>query len=185
MSDPEIVLLAFSLSLDACAVCLAASAAGYANNAGATFRLSFHFGLFQALMPVAGWVIGTHLESLIAAYDHWIAFGLLTLVGVRMIRSATGTGTIEGPGDPSRGWTLLILAFATSIDALAVGLGLAAVGRSIWYPSAIIGLVTMAMSILAVVGGRRAGTYLGARAQIIGGIVLIIIALKIVITSPA
>src|SRR5512139_1713515 len=84
----EVLAIALALSLDAFAVSFAASAAGFTNNKRAVFRLSFHFGLFQFLMPIVGWALGVAIEPVIAAFDHWIAFFLLAIVGIRMIRSA-------------------------------------------------------------------------------------------------
>jgi len=180
VSNFDIVVLALSLSLDACAVSLALSAAGHLDNVRAKFRIAFHFGLFQFLMPLAGWAVGTRLKPYIAAYDHWVAFGLLVLVALRMILSAKDGGIQSAQEDPTRGWTLMTLATATSVDALAVGLGLAAFGISVWYPSVIIGLITLTMSVVAIRLGAKAGQWLGTRGQIAGGIVLLIIAFKIV-----
>ena len=183
MSNLESLILAFSLSLDACAVSLALSAAGHLGNTRAKFRIAFHFGLFQFLMPVAGWAVGTRIEPLIVSYDHWIAAGLLAFVAIRMIRSANKPPDTRETSDPSRGWTLVTLATATSIDALAVGLGLAALRISVWYPSVVIGLITLVLSTLAILLGQRAGSQLGKRGQIVGGIVLLLIALKIIIAK--
>lgn len=182
MSHLEIIGLAFSLSLDSFAVSLALSTAGHISNKRAGFRVSFHFGLFQFLMPLAGWAVGTRIEPYIAAFDHWVAVGLLTLVALRMILSAKDPPNTDQVGDPTRGWMLISLATATSIDALAVGLGLAALRISVWYPSIVIGVITLIVSTLAIVGGHRAGRSLGARAQIVGGIVLLIIAAKIAVS---
>jgi putative Mn2+ efflux pump MntP len=179
VSDFEIIILALSLSLDASAVSLALSAAGQLKTGRAKFRIAFHFGLFQFLMPVAGWAAGTRLAPYIASVDHWVAFGLLTLVGLRMIVSANKGGSFDRLGDPSRGWSLVTLSTATSIDALAVGLGLAALGVSVWYPGVTIGLITLVMSVAAILLGEKAGRWLGARSQIAAGIVLLIIAVKI------
>ncbi len=181
MPDLEIIILALSLSLDSFAVSLALSAAGHLKSSRSRFRISFHFGLFQFLMPVAGWAIGTHIEPYIRTYDHFIAAGLLTLVALRMIRSALDDVTRNSSSDPSRGWILITLSTATSIDALAVGLGLAALRISVWYPSIIIGLITMVLSFLAIISGKQVGSRLGKQAQIVGGIVLLLIAVKIVL----
>ena len=180
MSLIETVLLGLSLSLDSCAVALASSASGRINDRRSALRLCFHFGLFQFLMPVAGWAAGTQIERHLASFDHWIAFGLLAFVGTRMMTSAEGGPSVEETVDPSRGWVLVTLATATSIDALAVGLGLAALRISVWYPGTIIGLITMLTSTLAVFGGMRVGRWFGARAQLAGGLVLLFIGLKIV-----
>ena len=126
----ELLVIAVGLSMDAVAVSLAASASNRAPGARATFRLSFHFGLFQAVMPVVGWALGVTVAPYIASIDHWVAFGLLVFVGGRMIYAALHDG--DDPDlsrDPSRGTTLVMLSVATSIDALAIGLTLAMLGR--------------------------------------------------------
>lgn len=178
----EILAIALALSLDAFTVSFAASTSGRITDARAAFRLWFHFGLFQFLMPVIGWVLGTSIEPNISAFDDWIAFTLLAIVGVRMIRSGLRSSTESRAGDPSHGLTLVMLAVATSIDALVVGLGMAALRTPIWYPSIMIGLVTAAMCMLAIVGGKRVGGWLGNRAQIVAGSILLLIALRVVIT---
>jgi manganese efflux pump family protein len=181
MSDFEIVILACSLALDAFAVSLALSASGHLSSHRAKFRIAFHFGLFQFLMPVAGWAIGTRIQPLIVSTDHWIAAGLLSFVGINMIRSANRPPDTRETSDPTRGWLLVTLSTATSIDALAIGLGLAAMGISVWYPSVVIGIITLVLSTLAILVGERAGKNLGKYGQIVGGIVLILIALRILI----
>ena len=178
----EILVIALALSLDAFTVSFAASTSGRVTDARAAFRLWFHFGLFQFLMPVIGWALGKAIEPVISAFDHWIAFILLAIVGVRMIRSGLSSSTESRAGDPSHGLMLVMLAVATSIDALAVGLGMAALQMPIWYPSIMIGSVTAIMCMLAIVGGKRVGGWLGNRAQIAGGSILLIIALRVVIT---
>jgi manganese efflux pump family protein len=185
MTTLEIIALAFSLSLDCFAVSLALSASGYLNNRRAAFRISFHFGLFQALMPIAGWSVGAQIEPYIESFDHWIAAALLTFVAIRMILASRETPSREASTDPTRGWSLVTLSTATSIDALAVGLGLAALGIDVWYPSVIIGFVTLLVSIVAIAGGRRAQRSLGSHAQVLGGVVLLIIALKVLFSHTA
>jgi putative Mn2+ efflux pump MntP len=176
-----ILILAVGLSADAIAVSLAAGASNRARGARAMFRLSFHFGLFQFLMPIVGWFLGTSVAPLIASVDHWVAFGLLAFVGGRMIRAAL-SGVEEDLGrDPSRGTTLLLLSVATSIDALAIGLTLAMIGGSIWFASVLIGLVTATLSLLAILLGRRVGRAVGARVEIVGGLALIAIGVKILV----
>src|SRR5512142_1534182 len=132
-------------------------------------------------MPVLGWVAGKTLERLISNYDHWIALGLLAFVGVRMIVAAM-RGEEEQPPDPSRGWTLVALSVAVSIDALAVGLSLGVLGLSVWYPAFIIGIVTGILSLLAFVLGRDVVWRRGRPVEIIGGLVLVAIGLRIVFT---
>ncbi len=146
------------------------------------FRLAFHFGLFQAGMFVAGWYIGTAIQSLIAASDHWIAFTLLLLVGGNIIRNSLA-GEKRGPcrpTDPTSGWQLVMLSFATSIDALAVGLSLALVGSSMTTAAVAIGLTAAVFTVTGMMLGRRIGRIWGSRVEILGGIILIAIGLKIV-----
>ena len=178
----EILLIAVSMAMDAFAVCFGAGAQARTSGPRPVFRLSFHFGLFQFLMPVIGWFAGTTIVRYISAYDHWVAFGLLAFVGIRMIRSGLEAGGGEQKNDPSRGWTLVLLAFATSIDALAVGFSLGLVGMTIWYPAVIIGVVTGLISWLGIFLGNRLGQKLGKRMEIIGGIVLILIGIRILLS---
>ncbi|MBN2169826.1 MAG: manganese efflux pump [Candidatus Krumholzibacteriota bacterium] len=174
----EMLGLAVALAMDAFAVSLATAAARLCAGPRAAFRLAFHFGLFQALMPVAGWYAGYRLAALVAAVDHWLAFGLLALVGGRMIRA--GLRPDGAPRrDPSRGWTLTTLCVATSIDALAVGFNLAMVGVAVWRPAAVIGIVTAALSLAGLGLGRRLGARFGARMEVVGGLVLIAIGVRI------
>jgi manganese efflux pump family protein len=180
MSFWETFVIAVGLSMDAVAVSLAAGASHRAPGARATFRLSFHFGLFQAMMPVIGWALGMTVAPYIEAVDHWIAFALLVFVGGRMILSALRGGEAEGlPRDPSRGATLVMLSVATSIDALAIGLTLAMLGVEIWDAALLIGLVTGLLSLAAVLVGRRVGAAVGSRMEIVGGLALVAIGVKI------
>jgi manganese efflux pump family protein len=177
----ELVGIALALSLDAFAVALAAATAGQVGGRRGAFRLSFHFGLFQFLMPVLGWALGSTIQPKIAAVDHWIAFGLLAWVGGHMIWTVVRPGPAETASDPSRGLSLVLLSVATSIDALAVGLSLAMLGITIWTPSVVIGVVTAGMTVLAIVSGRKVGRWLGPRAQVAGGVVLVLIGVRILI----
>ncbi len=181
MGTAEILLIALGLGMDAAAVSLAASAAGYAGNARAVFRLSFHFGLFQFLFPVLGWFLGMGLLVFIQAISHWVAFFLLMIVGGRMVKSGMDPDAQSHPQDPSRGMTMVLLSVAVSIDALAVGLSFAMLGVKIWYPSIIIGVVTSGMCVLAIRIGRHLGVLLGKRMEIVGGLVLIGIGIRILL----
>jgi manganese efflux pump family protein len=176
----EILMIAAGLAMDACAVSLAAAAAGHAENGRAVFRLAFHFGLFQFMMPVIGWFVGNTVAHLVSSVDHWVAFGLLAFVGGRMIRSGLDPEADAQTSDPSRGWTLMALCVATSIDAMAIGLSLAMLRVAIWYPSAVIGAVTSGLSLLALRVGARLGTRFGSRMEIAGGIILVVIGIRIV-----
>ncbi len=179
MSLWEIFVVAVGLSMDAVAVSLAASASNRARGAGATFRLSFHFGLFQFIMPVVGWFIGSSVARYLTSVDHWVAFGLLTLVGGRMIRTALSGADPALAADPSRGTTLILLSVATSIDALAIGLTLAMLGSGIWFASLVIGVVTACLSCLAILVGTRVGHTVGRRMEIVGGLALVAMGVRI------
>jgi putative Mn2+ efflux pump MntP len=182
MNLAEILLIAFGLAMDAFAVCLSAGTTQHINGPRPVFRLAFHFGLFQALMPILGWLVGSTINQWIAPVDHWIAFALLAFVGVRMIRSGLDTEGESHSTDPSRGATLIMLSVATSIDAFAVGLSLAVLGVDIILPSIIIGLVAGGMSLLGIFLGGRLGKTFGKRMEVIGGLILIAIGARVVIS---
>jgi len=179
MGTLDIIVIAVGLAMDAAAVSLAAAASGFAKDGRAVFRLAFHFGLFQFIMPVIGWFLGVGFVSYLKAFDHWIAFGLLVFVGGRMILS--GMDSSENPlkTDPSRGMTMVMLSIATSIDALAIGLSLAMLEVNIWYPSVIIGIITGCLSLLAIGIGKRLGVLFGKRMEIVGGLILVFIGSRI------
>jgi manganese efflux pump family protein len=179
MSLLEILLVAVALAMDAFAVSLAAGATAYARSARARFRLSFHFGLFQCLMPIAGWLLGTTVARSVESVDHWVAFGLLAFVGVRMLMAAFREEETAPQRDPSRGATLIMLSIATSIDALAVGLTLAMLEVGIWYASAVIGVVTGLLSLVAIRLGNRIGARFGPRMEAVGGTILVVIGARI------
>ncbi len=182
MDFPSILFLAVGLSLDAFAVALGISSSGRATGQRDSVRLSFHFGLFQFFLPILGWLAGATIEPLIAQFDHWVAFALLAFVGIRMIKSGfSDEPPVEGK-NPTKGKMLVILSVATSIDALAIGLSLAFLHVDVVFPSIVIGLVTFALSY----GGMQAGRWLSARygpkLELIGGIVLLLIGLKVLAT---
>jgi len=185
MTTIEIIIIAIGLAMDASAVSLAAAAAGFAKDARARFRLSFHFGLFQFLMPVLGWFLGISVVSQFKSADHWIAFLLLAFVGIRMIREGMEITSDIHKKDPSKGMTMVMLSVATSIDALAVGLSLAILDVSIWYPSVMIGVITSGLSLLAIKIGTKLGRLFGKRMEIFGGCILILIGFKILFSHMA
>ena len=183
MNFVEILLIALSMSMDAFAVCLAAGTQEGTSGPRPTFRLAFHFGLFQFLMPVIGWFAGTSLLRYVTAYGQWLAFGLLVFVGIRMVRSGLDPNDAGPRNNPSRGWTLVLLAFATSIDALAIGFSLGLIGVRIWYPAVVIGVVTGLVSWLGILLGNRLGARFGRRMEIIGGIILILMGIRILVAA--
>ena len=171
--------LALALAMDAFAVALGTGTVLARLTGRHIFRLGFHFGLFQALMPVIGWLAGQTVVRFVSAWDHWIAFTLLVLIGGRMIREALSGEEEADDRDPTRGLSLVMLSIATSIDALAVGFSLSVIGVSIWFPAFIIGLVAGALTVVGMLVGRRIGDRWGPRVEILGGVVLILIGARI------
>jgi len=177
----SLLFIALALAMDAFAVALAAGAILHPVSKRQLFRLGFHFGLFQGFMPILGWLAGRSVQTLISAYDHWIAFGLLAYVGGKMIYEACA-GDEDAPGtDPTKGFTMVMLSIATSIDALAVGLSLAVVGITIWTPAVVIGITASVLTVIGMLLGGKVGPIWGKRVEIIGGVVLIGIGIKILL----
>jgi putative Mn2+ efflux pump MntP len=178
----RILAIAVALAMDAFAVSIATGVNLKNVNARQMFRLSWQFGLFQALMPIIGWSAGLSIRNYIEHYDHWIAFGLLAFVGCHMIKEAFQDGKAEKPiKDYTKGMTLVMLSVATSIDALAVGFSLSLLKISIWMPALIIGIVAGTFTLIGMRIGERIGTAkrLSVYAETIGGVVLIAIGLNI------
>jgi putative Mn2+ efflux pump MntP len=179
----SIFLIAIGLAMDCFAVSLGVGTAGTAIGPRPTFRLFFHFGIFQGVMTLLGWLAGKTVVTYIASVDHWVAFALLAFVGVRMIR-----GGLQKPGgepsipDPSRGLTLLMLSIATSIDALAVGLSLALLNVNVFWSALLIGGVSALLSLVGLLLGKQLGLRFGKSMEILGGIILIVIGVRVVIT---
>ncbi|MFZ5586697.1 MAG: manganese efflux pump MntP family protein [Thermodesulfobacteriota bacterium] len=147
------------------------------------FRLSFHFGFFQFFMPVAGWLLGQGVADLVRWWGPWLACAVLTFLGLRMIRESLRPPQEDDPdacADPTRGVSLLVLSLATSIDALGVGFSLGLVGGSIWGAAIVIGLVAGGMTWAAMRLGRRLSVRFGHRMGLIGGLILILIGVKMV-----
>jgi manganese efflux pump family protein len=173
--------IAVALAMDAFAVALAAGAVLNPLTRGHLFRLGFHFGLFQAVMPIIGWLAGLTVQKWISAYDHWIAFALLAFVGVRMIIGAFEEKEESSAADPTRGLTMIMLSVATSIDALAVGLSLAMLDVSVWIPSVVIGVVAGVLTVAGMLLGRQLGGKWGKPVEILGGVVLCGLGIKILL----
>lgn len=212
-----IIALAFGLSMDAFAVSickgLSLKKAGFRE----ACIVGLWFGVFQGLMPLAGYFLGISFRDLIASYDHWIAFGLLLIIGLNMIKEAIedwkaasgksaasksdATNAVpcehhsedslevtavpcnhhKSEGNPLAFRTMLTMAIATSIDALAAGLSLAMIGQNIWSASAVIALVTFLLSAAGVKVGSVFGNKYEAKAQLVGGIILILLGVKILV----
>ncbi len=181
MTISTMFIIAVALAIDAFAVALASGAALPTVSFRHTFRLAWHFGLFQSGMTAIGWLGGLSFRPLIENIDHWLAFGLLAFVGGRMIFEAFQSDNDKHNHDPTKGRTLIILSVATSIDALAVGLSLAMLKTEIFKPVILIGLVAIILTAIGLHLGHLLGTKskLGEKSEIIGGLVLISIGLKI------
>jgi putative Mn2+ efflux pump MntP len=181
MSLIPILLIALALSMDALSVAIAIGAAGRGHSSAAVIRLATAFGVFQFVMPILGWLLGRTVVSYIEDYDHWIAFALLIIVGLHMIKEYFNKEEKERTKDPTKGWTLLMLSIATSIDALAVGVSFAFFDVNIYYASAVIGIVCFIITALGMIFGKALSRVLGRKAVLLGAIVLIGIGIKIVV----
>ncbi len=181
MDFVTIFLIAIALAMDAFAVAVTAGFQIQKLSIRHFFRLSWHFGLFQGVMPLIGWYSGVTVVRFIEQYDHWIAFILLLWVGLGMIKGAFTDEEDKIFIDPTRGKRLVILSVATSIDALAVGFSLAALKVSIVLPVIIIGVVALSFTIIGLFVGNRfsSSNRTGESAEFIGGVVLIGIGVKI------
>jgi putative Mn2+ efflux pump MntP len=175
MNLAAIAALALAMSTDAFAAAVAKGAALQRARLKEALRTGLIFGVIESLTPVIGWALGKVAASYVAAWDHWIAFTLLTILGLVMIReglSASDAGDEERP-DSHSFWRLAITGFATSIDAMAVGVGLAFVDADIALIAAAIGLATFSMVTIGIMVGRGVGAVVGKRAEVAGGFVLI------------
>lgn len=182
MDFVSILVVAAALAMDAFSVSISAGMIIKRPGPRHYFRLAFHFGLFQFMMPIIGYFGGNYLESYIKSFDHWIAFGLLSLLGIKMIKDAFSEDKEEvGTRDPSRGMSLVVLSVATSIDALAVGLSFGVLDQPVLVPSIIIGVTCSVFSILGITIGTKAAALVGKKAEAVGGVMLIVIGIKILI----
>ncbi|URV23355.1 manganese efflux pump MntP [Burkholderia gladioli] len=168
------LLLAFAMSTDAFAAAIGKGATLHRPSLREALKAGLVFGVIEALTPLAGWFLGRAAAQYVSAWDHWIAFGLLGLLGARMIRNGLSADRADEDTPTSHSfWLLAATGFATSIDAMAVGAGLAFVEVNIYATAIAIGLVTMAMVTIGVMLGRLLGKLAGKRAEMAGGLVLI------------
>lgn len=186
------VLAGFALAMDAFAVSVSSGIC----IAGLTFRYAlrtaFAFGLFQFLMPLAGYAAGSAFASVIRTWDHWVAFALLLAVGGKMLYEALTSKDEASCTEEElkkknvlNPRVLLVLAVATSIDALAVGVSYSLIGAPIWLASGIIGVITFALCLIGCEFGKRLGARFERGAEVLGGVVLVGIALKILVSHLA
>jgi manganese efflux pump family protein len=173
----ELIVVAVALGTDAFSVAIVGGCLIDRVKFRPLFRLSFHFGLFQFLMPVIGWFGGTFLSDFAGGAARYIASGLLALVAIKMFIGAIGHKPEDTEcKDISRGLSLISLSVATSIDALLVGLGIGLIESTIWFEASVIGIVAAAMTVIGYFIGRKVSSLVGERAEILGAIALGIIA---------
>jgi len=179
--------VALALAMDCFAVTLGLACGARGLTMKQAFRMAAYFGGFQFVMPVAGWFAGDRLLGIIQNIDHWVAFGLLALIGGRMIFESFEMSDEEkaSRSDRTQGKRLLILSLATSIDALAVGLSLGVVRTSILYPAVVIGATSFVLTVVGARLGPVVGRVVGKRAELAGGLILIGIGAKILLEHLA
>jgi manganese efflux pump family protein len=176
-----IIFLAIGLGVDAFSVAIGIGATNDKKSWAPVLRLAAAFGIFQFVMPIIGWLAGLTVVEIIASFDHWIAFALLVLVGGKMIWEGFEKETDEEKSDQTRGWPLLLLSIATSIDALAVGFSFSVLKNPILIPAVIIGVVCFLMTVIGMIFGKVLAKIFGRKVEIFGGLVLIAIGVKILI----
>ena len=176
-----ILIIAVGLAMDTFAVSIVSGATYRQLKIKYALRMAVFFGGFQAVMPLIGSLAGLVARELIAGYDHWVAFGLLSAVGCRMIYESFKIKTAKGNFDPSNILVLLALSVATSIDALAIGVTLSLLKISIITAVVIIGAVTFILSCAGVFIGKKFGHFFENKIEAVGGIILIALGVKIVV----
>lgn len=183
MDTATTLIISVGLAMDAFAVSLGVGTSPSTNAEPSwrrVLRISFHFGLFQGLMTLLGWLAGTTVAGVISTIDHWVAFGLLAWVGGRMIKEGLGPEEDCHCEDITHGKTLLVLCVATSIDAMAVGLSLAMLQVNILSASAVIAVVTLLLSLVGGFAGHVLGSRFGQKMEVAGGLILLGIGLRII-----
>lgn len=181
-----VILLGVGLSMDALAVSIANGIAIKDLKLRHCLKVAVFFGLFQAIMPILGYLGGKYIQVWIESFDHWVAFILLAIIGGKMLadglkKEKAEDGCPVPQTCPTETKKLLVMAVATSIDALAVGITLAVAGTNIWAAAAMIGTITFTISFLGVLLGKQLGCLFEKKAAILGGLVLIGIGVKILI----
>ncbi len=167
--------------MDAFAVSVARGIAMVRFQTAQAMTIAFFFGLFQAIMPLGGWFSGQRLRNLISGFDHWIAFALLCLIGMKMIYDALKHKENNIRRTSLNFLALLGLAVATSIDAFAVGMSLSFLQVAIILPAIIIGTVTFTLSLCGVFAGNRLGHFFERKIELLGGVLLVLIGIRIVL----
>lgn len=177
-----VLLISIGLAMDAMTVSLGIGTAGQIATLRGKIRLAAHFGIFQSGMTALGWLIGGSIIQYVQGFDHWIALILLSYVAFNLIRSGFNEERKAFTQDPSTGKILVILSFATSIDAFAVGLSIALIKVPILLSVIAIGIVSVALSAFGLFAGVKLGETFGKRMEILGGLILLGIGIRVVIT---
>ena len=184
MGFAELLLLAVGLSMDAFAVSICKGLSMKKASLGAGAICGVWFGGFQGIMPLIGFFLGTLFAGAIEAFDHWVAFGLLVIIGINMLKEAFSADCdCENSNGADLSFkTMLVMAVATSIDALAVGISLAMAGNvNIWFAISLIGVITFIMCAIGVKIGNVFGSRFEKKAQIAGGVILVLLGVKILL----
>ena len=182
----EIIIIGIGLAMDAFAVSISSGASIKKMKLKHAFVIAAFFGGFQAIMPIIGWSGGIWFHSYIESFAHWIAFTLLLLIGLKMIHDSVKTDSEEQKEEinPQNIYLLFTLAIATSIDALAVGVTFSCLTYNIWEASAIIGIVTFIISLTGALLGKKIGHHFGeSKVEVVGGLILIGIGVKIAVSA--
>lgn len=174
----EMIIIGFALAMDATAVSIGKGLSVKRIEPSHVLKAGLWFGGFQALMPIIGYMLATQFAGIVVGIDHWLAFGLLLLIGLNMIREAIW-GEEEGQNNDFGIRTMTLMAIATSIDALTIGITFAFIQANIWIAATIIGIITFVLSAIGLYLGRFIGARIGSKAGILGGVVLIGIGIKI------
>lgn len=180
MNFIEIFVIAVGLSMDAFAVSICKGLSVRTISPKQSVSVALWFGGFQALMPILGYFLGVSFSDFVSSIDHWIAFVLLSIIGGNMIKEAFSKGDVSVSADFSFK-TMLAMAVATSIDALAIGVTLAFLGVNIWIASAMIGITTAAFSAVGIYIGNAFGSRYKAKAELAGGLILVAMGIKILV----
>lgn len=180
MSVLEVILISIGLAMDAFAVSICKGLSMKKINWKKAIIIALYFGLFQAIMPILGYLLGIKFESLVTSIDHWIAFVLLAVIGIDMIKNSFDN-EVKKRNDKVDFKTMLILSIATSIDALAVGITFAFLNVNLIHAVCFIGIITFILSVLGVKIGNKFGDKFQNKAEMFGGIVLILMGIKILL----
>lgn len=181
MNLSEIILIAVGLAMDCFAVSLLGGSVMKKFDFSRAFKIAFFFGLFQGIMPVIGWLLGLTMKNLIQDIDHWIAFAILFIIGLKMITQSFKMKDEERSFSIDNWYVLIGLSIATSIDAMIVGLSFAFLQVAILKAAILIAAVTFIISIAGVYIGKKSHGFIGNKAEAIGGLVLIAIGFKVLL----